>query len=339
AGVFWVGTLARSKKGKPVAPRGSYKTLNALMRHIRNSAGITVGGSGDKKALAQVGYFHGYKGYRYSGSPTRQIPYAEFRELRAVMEFDTRLKALLYPILMWTEMTMKNLALVEILEATDSSALSDVYAKLMPGTKRGKRRGKLEVIHASNSTLLSSYRRNNAIVRHYYDSPHEAVPVWGLMEVISLGHFARFLEQLSDTVLNRIAACWGLQRRYGELVPHLVFALTDLRNSVAHNGSVFDTRFATGSIRRQVKQLLESETGFPAGVRAKFDTITDYFVLIIYLAYGLGMPKRECRSLIRQYSVLTDDLHARVPLRVFNTIVHTDNRTKVRALKDWVISR
>ena len=56
----------------------TYKSLNALMRHMRSSAGVDVRGSAHKRALAHMGYFHGYKGYRFSGSPSRRIPYAGF---------------------------------------------------------------------------------------------------------------------------------------------------------------------------------------------------------------------------------------------------------------------
>lgn len=122
---------------------GSYKSLNALMRHIRQTAAIDIAGSKDKRVLAQVGYFHGYKGYRYTGKAGKRIPYTHFSELRAVIRFDSELKRVFYPLLMNLEMSMKNLALVEILEAADSSRLADVYSRLMPGTKKGRRARKL----------------------------------------------------------------------------------------------------------------------------------------------------------------------------------------------------
>lgn len=299
---------------------GSYKSLNALMRHIRDDAGISISGGAEKKALAQMGYFHGYKGYRYSGHPSKRMPYTDFAELRAVVDFDTKLKSLFYPVIMRLEMTMKNLAAVQILEAADSSSLPDVYARLMPGTKKKLRSGKLEVIHSNNGALLKAYNRKNAIVRHYYDT---------------LGHFATFLEQLDDTVLAEVAQCWGIQRSYGNLIPHLVFALTDLRNAVAHNGTVFDTRFSTGRIRKQVPKLLAREIA--AGpMRLKFDTITDYVMLVAYLACGMQVPKREITAILKQYVLLTDELHGKVPVGVFDMIVHTDNRTKLAKLEAWV---
>ena len=314
----------------------NYRTLNALMRHVRETSEIEIGGSADKRALSQVGYFHGYKGYRFSGDSSRQIPYKDFGELRAVIDFDTNMKALFYPVLMRLEMTMKNLALVEMLDAANSSALADVYARLMPGNRRDKRRGKLEVIHSSNAVLLSSYKRKNVIVSHYYDSPDENVPLWALMEVITLGHFARFLEQLSDPVLHTIGKRWGLKRRDSELVPHLVFAMTDLRNCVAHNAIVFDTRFATGKVRQQVTDLIRREVGFSPAVTLEFKTITDYFVLVTYLACALGFPKRDIKALIREYTSCTDDLRNRVPVQIFDMIVHTDNRAKLAELQQWV---
>lgn len=317
---------------------GTYKTLNALMRHIRDDANIDIGGSGDKKALAHIGYFHGYKGYRWSGHPSTRIPYSSFAELRAVLDFDTKLKALFYPVLMRLEMTMKNLALVDMLEAAGSSSLRDIYSRLMPGTKAKQRSGKLEVIHANNEALLRAYNRKNPIARHYYDSPHEAVPIWGLMEIITLGHFARLLEQIDDAVLSDVAQRWGIHGRYGDLVPHLVFAVTDLRNAVAHNGTVFDTRFSTGSIRKKVPELLRREIGLVPPVRLEFRTMTDYVVLVVYLACCMGFPKREVAALIRQYTALTDELRGRVPVRVFDMIVHTDNRAKLTRLTQWMHS-
>ena len=174
---------------------------------------MAIAGATHKRALARIGYFHGYKGYRFSGSAARRTPYSNFDELRAVFDFDSALKSTLYPVLMNLEMAMKNLALVEILNAADSSRLNDVYARLMRGDKRNGRRGKLEVIHASNGVLLDAYKRDNVIVRHYYDAPAESVPLWALMEVVTLGHFSRFLEQLSSPVINSVAISWGLKKR------------------------------------------------------------------------------------------------------------------------------
>lgn len=42
----------------------SYKTVDSLMRHLRDS-GVMISGSAQKRQLINTGYFHGYKGYRF----------------------------------------------------------------------------------------------------------------------------------------------------------------------------------------------------------------------------------------------------------------------------------
>lgn len=46
----------------------SYKTTDALMQHLCDS-GITINGEKQKRQLINTGYFHGYKGYRFSEMP------------------------------------------------------------------------------------------------------------------------------------------------------------------------------------------------------------------------------------------------------------------------------
>ena len=58
--------------------------------------------------------------------------------------------------------------------------------------------------------------------------------------------------------------------------------------------------------------------------------------MVVYLSAGLGFPKREVRRATTAYASLTDELRSRVPARVFDLIVHTDNRAKVRRLEAWV---
>ena len=141
-----------------------------------------------------------------------------------------------------------------------------------------------------------------------------------------------------------MAAGWPLAGHVRRIVnhfvrrtpPHLVFAIADLRNAVAHNGVVFDTRLASATIRKKVAGMLAREMGFEPALHVGFDTITDYLVLVEYLSAGLGFPKREVYGATRAYAALTDELRSRVPARVFDLIVHTDNRAKVRRLEAWV---
>ena len=69
------------------------KTLNSLMKHLRSS-GIAISGSTQKRALKNMGYYHGYKGYRFAGKASNRLPLTDFRQVAALYDFDSKLKAL-----------------------------------------------------------------------------------------------------------------------------------------------------------------------------------------------------------------------------------------------------
>ena len=46
------------------------KSINSLMAYLRDVKKIDINGTNDKKNLRYMGYFHGYKGYRYHNNPS-----------------------------------------------------------------------------------------------------------------------------------------------------------------------------------------------------------------------------------------------------------------------------
>lgn len=62
------------------------KTTNGLMRHLRDKHGIAIHGSKNKRDLLNIGYYHGYKGYRFIGSSHNEIPFTNFDEVVDVYE-------------------------------------------------------------------------------------------------------------------------------------------------------------------------------------------------------------------------------------------------------------
>ena len=75
-----------SKEFKPLS-------TNSLMAHLRNECGISIGGSTEKRKLQNIGYYHGYKGYRFAKSERNRLPITDFSELYRLYLFDNRLKA------------------------------------------------------------------------------------------------------------------------------------------------------------------------------------------------------------------------------------------------------
>ena len=79
-----------------------YKSPDALMRHLRDN-GISISGSSQKQQLINTGYFHGYKGYRFFVSSSNRLPFTSYNEINATIQYDTKLKSLLYGKMMFIE--------------------------------------------------------------------------------------------------------------------------------------------------------------------------------------------------------------------------------------------
>lgn len=90
------------------------KTLNSLMKHLRDG-GIAIDGSAQKRRLKNIGYYHGYKGYRFAGNASNRLPLTDFSQVAALYDFDTQLKALFYPRIMSIETALKNYTLEAVL--------------------------------------------------------------------------------------------------------------------------------------------------------------------------------------------------------------------------------
>ena len=106
----------------------SYKTIDGLMRHLRDN-GISISGSVQKRQLRNTGYFHGYKGYRFFGTSSNRLPFTSYDEVYATIQYDSKLKSLLYGKMMFIETAVKNVARESILQYTRSENIQDMYDK------------------------------------------------------------------------------------------------------------------------------------------------------------------------------------------------------------------
>ena len=107
------------------------KTIYSLMRYLRNTHNIQIQGSTQKKKLKNIGYYHGFKGYRFIKNPNNSINYTDFNEIVALNKFDMDLKSLLYPKIMFLETALKNHVLNIILEESNSSSFFLIYEKIL----------------------------------------------------------------------------------------------------------------------------------------------------------------------------------------------------------------
>lgn len=95
-------------------------TINQLMKYLRSKHNIAVK-SNQAQDLRNMGYYHGFKGYRFIRVPSQRISFTSLDEIIALNKFDMKLKALFYPEVMFIENALK----IYVIESTLKNAKSE----------------------------------------------------------------------------------------------------------------------------------------------------------------------------------------------------------------------
>ncbi|MCB2291567.1 Abi family protein [Clostridium sp. CS001] len=320
------------------------KSINSLMSYLRDTHGINIKGSSHKKKLRNIGYYHGYKGYRYIASPVNKIPYRDFNEILAINNFDMKLKSIIYPQIMFIETAIKNYVLEVVLEKSQSDNFNVIYNKLLTeyknysaGTRSYKDafKKRLDLRNTIHHGLTRNYSNNKKVVQHFYDLD-KSVPIWAIFETISLGEFGFFMSCLEKSSRIQISKNLKLHQgcdAEGKLTQTIIYALKDLRNSVAHNDIIFDTRFKSGQINSSLITCLNLSTSI-SGIM--FSSIVDYIILIAYMLKNLEVSKSEINRFISDFDNTLEVLRAQIPINIYNSIIDTQTKNKLILLKQFV---
>lgn len=325
----------------------SYKKINALMRHL-NHSGISIQGSKQKRQLINTGYFHGYKGYRFFGNSQRRLPFSSYNEVYATIQYDSELKSLLYGKMMFIETAVKNIALESILINANSESIQDMYDKVVSGynnapesstpeQKRKMQQNKLNLQNSIQSNLAYAYKKNNPKITHFYNNVgYSDVPVWALFEIMTMGDLGYLLSCLTYEVRDDISRRLGLNVSCDtnrQLIYKYIYTLKDLRNAIAHNAVVFDTRFRSIDPTSAMKQCLKFEIGLPY---VNFKNIGDYIILMCYYLKMLKVSKSEIKSFIYRFEKITDDYRKVVNPNVAGMVIHPDLMARMDILKKYI---
>ena len=293
----------------------SYKKTDALMRHLRNS-GISIQGSKQKRQLINTGYFHGYKGYRFFGNAYRRLPFVSYDEVYATIRYDSDLKALLYEKMMFIETAVKNIALESILVNANSESIQDMYDKVVSGynnapvsataeQKRKLQQNKLNLQKSIQYSLAYAYKKNNPKITHFYNN-----------------------DDISKRLSLNVSCDTDRQ-----LIYKYIYTLKDLRNAIAHNAVVFDTRFRNIDPTGAMKQCLKLEIGLPY---VNFKTIGDYIILMCYYMKLLKVSRTEIKAFIRKFEKITYNYSQAVNLNVVAMVIHPDLTSRMNTLKSFI---
>lgn len=315
------------------------KTLNSLMKHLRDG-GIDISGSGQERRLKNIGYYHGYKGYRFAGKAANRLPLTDFCQVSALYDFDTQLKALFYSRVMAIETALKNYTLEAVLRDAKSEAFEDIWRKSLTdyrsctgGTYR-KAWEKRQRLRGEIDSIIFYNHKSRDVIGHFRDADKD-IPIWAIFEVMTLGNFGSFYECLDRRVKTAIVRDIGMPFNLDseQRLKDMIFTLKDFRNAIAHNGVVLDVRFQSASINTGVAQLLRQETGVG---KIDFTDITDYVILLVYLMRRMGFTKTECKQLVAGYEAILERYRSELPINIYSKLIKTSARGKLTALREFV---
>lgn len=324
----------------------SYKTTDGLMRHLRDQS-ISISGSTQKRQLLNTGYFHGYKGYRFFKNAQNRLPFVSYDEIYATIQYDSALKSLLYGTMMFIETAVKNVALESILIKTNSENIQDMLDKVVSGysnapvtyspeQKKKLQQNKLNLQKTIQSNIAYAYKQENPKITHFYNCGYTNVPIWAMFEIMTMGDLGYLLSCLTYEVRDFISSRLGINVSCDtdrELVYKYIYSLKDLRNAIAHNAVIFDTRFREFDPTASMKQCLIIEIGLPY---VNFKTIGDYIILMSYYMKLLKVPKTERKAFVRDFEKITDEYRSSVNINVANRVIHPDLTTRMNCLKIYL---
>lgn len=314
-----------------------------MMRYLRNKHHIAIK-SRQIKDLRNMGYYHGYKGYRFIRDPKNQIPLNNFDELISIINFDMKLKALIYPQIMFIETALKNYVLEAVLDDCSSENLNVVFARSLnfyksfpTGSVQYKKHftKRLALRGSINNTLKRDYSQHNRIVSHFFDHDRE-IPIWAVFESLTLGEFGNFFSCCNKDVKLHTSHLLDLPTNLdadGEMTRFIIFTLKDLRNAIAHNNIIFDARFGTNEVGKRLIQMLRSETSIQ---NIDFKYIDAYIILIAYVLRKMYVTKTECKQLVNRYNEIKDEFREQISSQIWNQILGTGTRNNMIMLKDYI---
>lgn len=323
-------------------------STNALMRHLR-ARGVTIKGSYAKKRLQNVGYYHGYKGYRFSRDRRNPLPLTDFDQVLNLYAFDMELKTLFYPRIMQIETSLKSCILEAICSNLSERGLSAsfevVCSECLVGS--GAKEQYRELSYLAQKVAKHSTVEGEPVIKHFTDQSR-GVPIWALMETLTLGEFSTIYScltnDLKDAIYDRLSMPkrshgQGAQKKdKTDLFLALLRVLANLRNSVAHNNVILDARFLIRNTpNKYVKEYLGQEFGINP---VPFSQIADCMLLVVFFTSALGYSKTERKRFVTEYEKILNEYHShKLPPNVYQLMIGKSDNLKIKAALDYIAKK
>lgn len=311
----------------------SPKTINGLMKHLRNQNKVNIKGSKQKSQLTTQGYYHGYKGYRFYKTANKRLPINDYEEINQTIIYDSELKNLLFDKIMFIETALKNIALDVIINELHSDNIDILYTKGVTSYKNAPAYFNNKQKNEAQKDLLSlqaniqkhifeAYSKKDPKIIHFFNhKKHKYLPLWAIFEVLTMGNFGYLIKSLTfdlrDKISNRIGIDINIDSNR-TILYSFIFTLKDLRNSIAHNGVIYDCRFNRVNHSNSMKKFLCLKTNLN---KINFEQFIDYIALISYFLKALKVNNLEIKLFIMSYKEFTNVYLGKVRKTITNLTI------------------
>lgn len=164
----------------------------------------------------------------------------------------------------------------------------------------------LELQNRIDSIISRDYSQSG-ITQHYMHK-NESIPLWAYFELITFGDLGKFLSCLTEEM--RVNICKAVKIYDSRFSPNIltnsVYLLKDLRNAVAHNKVIFDCRFKTNRLNKELRQFFNRH--LLVDVDITFQSITDYILTICYFLKSLEFANCEISTFFNEYKKIIFEL-------------------------------
>lgn len=312
------------------------KSTNELINHIRSKHNINITNDRDKHDLLNMGYFSGYKTYRFVKTVENPLLISDFREIKDIRNLDLDLKALFYPVVMGIETAMHNYVIDAVVSNDYTDLESVLKNKLNHYNDFAKKSA--EYKKAMNKYLdlketlygLIANRHKSSFVMEDYIYQNKPIPLWVIFQLTTLGELASFIECLNNDTKAKLSQNLGINdKRWGEnkmFLPDHLDLIRNLRNAIAHNNPVFDCRFQKGKVKTTITKHLESTLAIK---NLTFQSLTDYVLLLAYYMERLRFSKTDIQNFVLQYQKLVNDYKACAQTENYSKIFSVDAQSKI----------
>lgn len=225
-----------------------FRTYNEQIAILKDRGLIINNENYALEKLREDNYYNIVNGYKdlfiISGSTDNFISGATFEELYALYEFDRVLKNIFFKAILKVENILRSLIAYNFSEkyGNKNYLILDNFETLKgSGCTEKKYQQRIEQIQKLFSNIqndIASAIDKKAYIKHYILN-YGFVPLWVLVNSMSLGRLSNFYSLMDQSVRIKVAMNWNIQERY---LNQYIKLMSYYRNLCAHDERLYNAK-------------------------------------------------------------------------------------------------